>query len=164
MSWQIWCIFLLVWLTYLIAPFESTLKIGLERETVLDPRTIPNLLLSCYYPGSGASDGPAADWDVSGPPETDHLRELHRSFVHTRAPPGEGLHLEDGGLQPPHPVSTPRCVCLFVDGDTATNLNAKLGANRRHLQGYWQDETAPTRRHCPPPRGDEAWCIIIHII
>lgn len=97
----------------------------MELGTVLDPRTIPNTLLSYYYPGPGASVGPAADRDVSGPPETDHLRELHRGFVHARAPPGEGLHLEDGGLQPPHPVSTPRYVCLFVclfvDGDAAAN-------------------------------------------
>lgn len=71
------------------------------------------MLFLCPCPGPGASDRQTADRNVPRPPETDQLRGIHRSPVHTRASPGQSFHLEDCGLQPPHPVSVVR-VCLLV--------------------------------------------------
>lgn len=55
--------------------------------------------------GAGAAVRPAADRDVSGAAEAHHLRGVHRRALHTRTAAGQGLHAEDGGLQPPHTVS-----------------------------------------------------------
>lgn len=69
--------------------------------------THPHLLLLCVCVcvGAGATVRSAADRDLSGATEAHHLRGVHRCPVHTRAPAGQGLHAEDGGLQPPHTVS-----------------------------------------------------------
>lgn len=71
-----------------------------------DPRCAVVVAL-CVSAGAGAAVRPAADRDLAGAAEADHLRGVHRRALHTRAAAGQSLHAEDGGLQPPHTVSRP---------------------------------------------------------
>lgn len=105
------------------------------------------LLFSSSCPGPGASDGQAADWNVSSSPETHQLRGVYRSSLHTCATSGPSLHLEDGRLQPPHPVS-PLALCLLVVELQPIKMQSEP------LVGQTLSSS--------PFRGDEAWCIIMY--